>query len=430
MIIVSGELLAVPADRDEARDLWFVSWDGGDVYNGLEAGERPGALPGTLFVARDPGPVAVDSLGKEVDRVRVLAVPRRADTSEQHGPRPAAEYAWMGYVRRNAHWEESPVQVIPVKGELFSRLGGLLETDVLADRGVLIAGSGGGAAPIAVELAKSGVARFFLMDHDRLEVGNVSRHIVGLSQVGRYKTNALADAIHEVNPYADVRTCEAKVGWDTADVVQREVRQADLVICGIDEQNGRLVLNKICVEQNKPLLIAGAFRRAYGGQVLRVRPRVSLCYQCFLMMLPEKAHDQEVATAEQAQRLAYSDRPVAIEPGLSTDIAPLSQMVVKLAIQELLRGRPTMLGSLDADLAAPWYIWFNRREPKTDAEKLKPLGFEIDGMHVLRWYGIAIPRRPDCPCCGDFIGETAKSAGIEVTAADLAEFEAQEEAPG
>ena len=35
---------------------------------------------------------------------------------------------------------------------------------------------------------------------------------------------------------------------------------------------------------------------------------------------------------------------------------------------------------------------------------LEPLEFNIDGMHVMRWYGIAVEPHPACPVCGDFEG--------------------------
>ncbi|NIN70054.1 MAG: ThiF family adenylyltransferase, partial [Anaerolineae bacterium] len=79
-------------------------------------------------------------------------------------------------------------------------------------------------------------------------------------------------------------------------------------------------------------------------------------------------------------------------PGLSTDIAPISIMVVKLVIQELLKGTETTLRSLEDDLIAPWYMWLNRREPGTQYENLEPLEFNISGMNILRWYGIDVTR--------------------------------------
>ena len=77
-------------------------------------------------------------------------------------------------------------------------------------------------------------------------------------------------------------------------------------------------------------------------------------------------------------------------------------MVAKLIIQELLKDTKTTLRSLDDDLVAPWYLWLNRREIDTQYESLEPLEFNVDGMHVLRWYGVAIERHPGCPVCGNF----------------------------
>ena len=92
------------------------------------------------------------------------------------------------------------VQVIPLKGDLFSRTQGLIETDVLADVRVLIGGQGSGGAPISLEFAKLGLSQI-LMDHDRIEVANVVRHVAGLSDVGRHKTKVMAERIRDKNPY-------------------------------------------------------------------------------------------------------------------------------------------------------------------------------------------------------------------------------------
>jgi len=80
---------------------------------------------------------------------------------------------------------------------------------------------------------------------------------------------------------------------------------------------------------------------------------------------------------------------------------------------------------LDEDLSAPWYIWLNRREKDTDYERLEPLECNVDGMHVLRWYGVDLPRDTGCPCCGDYVGETAAKDGVEVSGDDAAEFAEQ-----
>jgi len=137
------------------------------------------------------------------------------------------------------------------------------------------------------------------------------------------------------------------------------------------------------------MLTAGAFRRAYGGQVLRVRPHKSPCFTCFIDSLPDVAKNNEITSIEQTEGIAYTDKPVPVEPGLANDIAPINQMVVKLAIQELLKGKSTTLQSLETDLAMPLYLWINRREKDTSYEDLEPMKDNVSDMAIMRWYGMS-----------------------------------------
>lgn len=411
IIIISGELLEKLVGEVGSNDISLLSVDGGDVYTMLQEIYPQAGVPGSLYCATQPKQIPVTAFGKPEDRVRLIAYRSARMTKELQHAEPKDV---TGYVLLGKEWESVPVQVVPVKGEIFSRSKGLLETDRLAGKRVSIFGLGSGGSPIAVELAKAGVMDFYLMDHDRLEVANVARHVAGISHVGRYKTKVMADMIREKNPYARIHTWEEKVSFENHEVVREMVRKADVNVCATDSRPSRLIINRLCVEENRPCVFAGASRRAYGGQILRVRPYISPCYQCFCSLLPEKAEDQEISRQEQAENRAYSDRPVPIEPGLASDIAPISIMVVKIIINELLGDVKSTLHSLDKDLIAPWYLWLNRREPGTPYEKLKPMGYNVNVMSILRWYGIDLRRHPGCPVCGDFEAHVAKEEGIEV----------------
>lgn len=290
--------------------------------------------------------------------------------------------------------------IVPARADVFDRVRGVLETDVLRDRSVAVLGLGSGGSVVVRELARSGVGEFVLVDHDRLEVDNVCRHECGLRDVGRLKTNAVRDLVLDRNPDAQVTTLDLRISSETMDELAAAVAGVDLVVCATDNRESRLLVNRMCVLGSLPALFAGVFRRAYGGQVLRYLPGLSPCYQCFVSALPVMAGDHEVASAEQAQRIAYTDRPVAVEPGLATDIAPIALLMAKLAVQELLSGRQTSLSSLDEDLVAPLYLWLNRREADTGYEGWAPMGIGVDETSVLRWYGIGLSRAEDCPACG------------------------------
>jgi len=397
-IIISGDLIEKQKDKLGPMSVYFNCWDGGDVYNLFHENHTFGAVPGTIYqtVAREE--ISINDFGNSFDRIRVIIqhIGQKAE-----GLSITGSVNTHGYVRHNAYWKNVPVQITPVRNEIFSRFEGLIETDALSDKKVLVVGLGSGGSHITLELAKSGGMNFFIMDHEPFEIGNVGRHIVGISHTGRYKTKIVAGEIKDRNPYARVQTYEEKLSGDNIGKLRTIVRQVDLGICATDDREPKLIFNRICIEENKPCIFAGAFRRAYGGQILFVHPFKSLCYQCFCMLLPDLATDQEISSREQSEYLAYTDRPVAIEPGLSNDIAPISLMVTKLAIQHLLKDKETTLRSLDDDLKASFYLWLNRREKGTQYENLHPLEFNVDGMHILRWYGIDIKRHPDCPVCGN-----------------------------
>ena len=241
-----------------------------------------------------------------------------------------------------------------------------------------------------------------MVDPDRLEMGNVSRHNAGISFVGRRKVAVAKDLIQETNPLAKVETHAVKAHHETRDLVDFVVRSSDLVVCATDSRPSKLFINELCIAANRTVIFGGAFRRAYGGQVLRVRPHESPCFHCFVLTLPETEADREISSQEDADAIAYSDTPVPIEPGLSMDVAPIANMVSKLALQELIVGKESTLHILDKDFDASWYFWINRPEPNTMYSSFPPLSESSDEMTILRWYGVYLDRDPSCPACGDF----------------------------
>jgi len=67
-----------------------------------------------------------------------------------------------------------------------------------------IAGAGGLGSNIAVSLLRSGVQRFILADHDRVELSNLNRQHYFLDQVGMEKTAALHQNLLRINPHVEV----------------------------------------------------------------------------------------------------------------------------------------------------------------------------------------------------------------------------------
>lgn len=70
---------------------------------------------------------------------------------------------------------------------------------------VAVCGLGGLGSNIAVSLARAGVGNLILIDFDRVDLSNMNRQQYKVSQIGMYKTEALADNLKEIAPYIKLK---------------------------------------------------------------------------------------------------------------------------------------------------------------------------------------------------------------------------------
>jgi molybdopterin/thiamine biosynthesis adenylyltransferase len=397
--------------RDRFVHMRFNSWDDGDAFTQVDLGPQSGPTIVEGTIALDDHTLSAN--GKQL-RIVLTADDSASAQADAFKAPDGGVFKPSGFRRVGSTEEPVEISLVEVQPALASRRAAILETDLLRDKSVLCIGLGTGGAHAAIELAKCGVGNFTLVDRDRLSVGNVVRHPGGISQVGRYKVNVLRDLIREKNPDAHVSTVSAEVTFETQDSIKELIAQANVVLCGTDNRPSKLLVNKLCVEANVVAIYGGAFRRAFGGQVLRVRPRQSPCYECFVDTMPEESSNLEISTASDAADVAYSDRPVAVEPGLSLDVVPIANLVAKLGLLELVSDTSSSLKMLRRDFDAPWYLWLNRPEPGSQYATWPPLSESSDEMTIHRWYGIYFDREPGCPVCGGFFSVVASAHGLDL----------------
>jgi len=298
---------------------------------------------------------------------------------------------------------ECSLLYVPKKSELYSRSKGLLEVDVLEKKKVSIIGLGSFGSYVAIELAKAGVGNFYLYDFDRIELANIARHSCGVSELGRYKTHAIRDSILQKNPFANIVTHEININ-EHYDLFKSEINETDLIICLTDENQSRNMINELALEQKKITLFGRAVTRAEGGDVFRLRPDDSNapCLACIIGKGLFSFANEEVSNIRQAKRdlpayMSEEDRNATIQVGLSSDIAPICNMIIKLALVELSRGIESGISSFEEDLVADYYIWANRREKHY--KKWDAMGFTANKISILRWYGVRTKKDENCLVC-------------------------------
>ncbi len=82
----------------------------------------------------------------------------------------------------------------------------------LREKTILVFGLGGVGSHCVEALARCGVGRLILVDHDRVELSNLNRQSIALhSTIGRYKTEVMRERIADICPDIQVQTFETFV---------------------------------------------------------------------------------------------------------------------------------------------------------------------------------------------------------------------------
>lgn len=299
-------------------------------------------------------------------------------------------------------WQNRETNFIPSHQELYSRNKGILEINVLANKRVMIVGLGSFGSQIAIELAKAGVGSFSLFDFDRVELHNLARHTCTINDLGRLKTDAIYDAIKGKNPYAIVDKYPIDIN-DDLQLLNEEITKSDLVICATDNNKSRFNISEALVKQKHTGIFGRAVTRAEGGDVFRYRPG-GPCYCCLIgvgFYAPNIDEITDVSSARRDGRIpAYAseeDANAMVQVGLSADIEPICNMMVKLSLMELSRGTNSGIKCLESELVYDYYMWANRRERRHAS--WAPLPNAANRPTILRWYGARITQDEQCPLC-------------------------------
>lgn len=291
----------------------------------------------------------------------------------------------------------------PSREELYSRSAGLIENGALVRKRVFIIGLGSFGGTIAVELAKAAVGEFAIMDFDKLETHNVVRHACSLRDVGRYKTDAVEELILGKNPYAKVDKLRLDVMEDPV-ATEKEVQKSDIVIVATDNNVSRFFINELLIKYRKVGIYGRANTRAEGGDVFIQRPD-GPCYSCLIGTASFDQTAEEVSSKEAGLRsghiAAYTapeDAEAVVQVGLASDIAPITNLMVKLALVELSRGTSSGISDLEEELTYDYWMWANRRERRF--RNWAPFNKAGTLPTILRWYGARINKNVDCTVCG------------------------------
>lgn len=233
---------------------------------------------------------------------------------------------------------EVKVETYSLKLDVFSRNTGILESSIMLDKGALLIGCGSVGSLVAVELAKAGVGRFMLVDNDIFGYHNICRHQCGIYDVGRYKTDAVADRILQINPYATIVKKNCMIQEVDRDEVIAFCGSSSIAIGGADNREGDLYACQLAVEAGMPFMSVGCWERAFAGEIFYCLPQGQPTYDDFLAAVGYVS-----GRVTQNRRFYTTEEDlekVSFEPGISADVNFVTIIAIKMALDLLNRDNP------------------------------------------------------------------------------------------
>lgn len=283
------------------------------------------------------------------------------------------------------------VHLMATEPRLSARLDGLKPTQSLRTKSAAVIGVGSGGSMAAINVAAAGVGTLQLFDKDVLTRDNIFRHACDIRHLGRAKVLAVKDQIENYDLPTKIITHEQDVVAD-ATALWATAAEVDLLICATDNIQSRRLANYVAVRSRIPLVMACAFENAGIGEIIRVQPGVSACYECTRAALT-KAGALELMTDadESGSRVPYG--PVSGgEPGPASsqggraDVAMIAALLSRVAII-------TLANEPEVDSLPHDYLAWGGRMTEL------PSPFNFERPFSTNW--VELERDENCLVCAD-----------------------------
>ena len=143
---------------------------------------------------------------------------------------------------------------------------------------VAVVGLGSVGSKVALSLARTGVPRFLLVDHDIFLPENLCRHVLNWNSIGEHKVDAVAENLKLVCSHVDVEVSRLHLtGQESTaalDGVLRKLGQADLLIDATANAEAFNILAATAVTYQRPIVWMAVYAGGIGGMVARSRPGI------------------------------------------------------------------------------------------------------------------------------------------------------------
>ena len=151
--------------------------------------------------------------------------------------------------------------------------------DILKNSIVGVAGLGGLGSNICNMLARMGVGKLIVADHDTVSITNLNRQNYLMKHFSMYKTDATEDMLRMVDPYVRVEKHTVKV---TPENVKEIFGGCDIVCEAMDAATEKtMFINEVLAQCPSVKVVAGSGMAGYGrSNAIRTEKKLDRLYIC------------------------------------------------------------------------------------------------------------------------------------------------------
>lgn len=267
--------------------------------------------------------------------------------------------------------KEADLEPVKLKIDIFSRNTGILESDIMLKKGAVIIGCGSVGSLVALELARAGVGRFFLIDMDILGYHNICRHQCGIQDVGKFKTTAVKERILQINPTAQIITANKKIQEVDMALLESFCNKDAIMVGCADNREGDLYGNQYIAKPNgMPFVSIGCWERAFAGEIFYCLPDGMPDYSDFVAALGESSGRVNANTH------IYMGEVGSFEPGISADINFVTTIAVKMILDLLNRDNEAYTQRLIHNLSQ-YTLICNTNNPKIGGDMAEIFSYPL-----------------------------------------------------
>ena len=263
------------------------------------------------------------------------------------------------------------LEPVKLKMDIFSRNTGILESDIMLKKGAIIIGCGSVGSLVALELARAGVGRFYLIDMDVFGYHNICRHQCGIQDVGKFKTTAVKERILQINPTAEVYTQHTKIQEVPLSEIVPFCNSDTIIVGCADNREGDLYADTMLAKPYKmPFISIGCWERAFAGEIFYCLPEGMPAYSDFMEALGESSGRVNANTH------LYMGEVGTFEPGISVDINFVTTIAVKMILDLLNRDNEHYTQRLIHNLSQ-YTLVCNTNNPKIGGEMAEIFSYPL-----------------------------------------------------